>query len=126
MVDPTPKPNVVSTTGNLARRSGNVGVPSSKITVDELKNVEEALLHPPSKVNWVTAGTSILGAIYVAAKALKDAPNGKLEGAGLYIFVISILVVGGVFATTWKQRFQKYPHHDKALRDVRELIASQD
>lgn len=110
---------------SLTRRGGRVTVPSSKVTVDELKNVEQALLHPPGKVNFVTAGTSILGAIYVAVKAFKDAPNGKLEGAGLAVFVVSILVVGGVFATSWKQQFQKHPHHVKALKDVQDLIASQ-
>jgi hypothetical protein len=126
MADTADKPNVIQSTGAFTRRSGNLKVRTCMITVDELKNVEQALTHPPTQVNWPTAITSVIGALYVAAKAMSDAPEGKLQGTGLAVFVLSVLVIGSVVATTWKQLWQKHPHHDKALNDVQGLLSSFD
>lgn len=100
-------------------RDGTLRVASSKITEAELKNIELALMHPPTRVNWATAISSVLSASYVAVKTLH---GGAVDVDGVAVFSMSLLVIGGVAATTWKQYTQKHPHHDRALEDVRKLL----
>lgn len=104
-------------------RAANLVLPTSMATEGELKNIERALMNPPPKVNWLTAGTSFLSAFGLAAKSFPGLASGAIGDS--VAFAGALAIVGAVIMDTWKKVAEKHPFHDGALEEVRALIALQ-
>lgn len=115
------QPNIIRPTGALTQRSGQLAVPSAKVTEGELKNIERALLNPPKKVDPWLAGIGLLSSGFFAIKTLSDT-HCKPEGANLAALLAACALFGGVVLDIIRRLNAKDPHHDAALEDVRALM----